>query len=298
MVWYRLPFLFAITEKYLTAGHSGKETHCHLTTLRFMRARLLHTVDEILGEEEEQKTVTVSVGFDDWRGFVQCNEISKEKSRKHPVFLDRRLEEDLYLLVGQFNSGGRDRLGILLYGPPGNGKTSLIRAVACKYGYDVYIVVFKPNMTNEDLISLFLKLPREKRIIVVFEDFDSVFDKRQPLYGDCKFSLDGLLNLIDGLYVNTQNILFMMTANDLTKVDKAIRHRPSRFDCVVEIGNPSYENRVRILERFDLNGISERIAQLTDGQSAAVLCEIAKRPGLSAVNIEEEVRRIIDSFED
>lgn len=298
LLWYRLPFMFSISERYLTAGHSAKEILCSLTTFRFLRSRLLQTIDEIIGEDEDKKAIKVYIAIGDWRGFVQSNEISKEKYNKRRVVLDHDLEEGLSQLVDQFDSGKRDRLGILLYGPPGNGKTSLIKAVACKYDYDIYVLTFKPDMTNHDIISLFLDLPREKRIIVVLEDFDSVFHRREPLYNDCKFSFDGLLNLIDGLYVSTENILFMMTANDINKVDRAIRHRPSRFDYVVEIGNPSYDNRVKILESFGMNGFCEKVAALTEKQSAAVLCEIAKRWGLGEKNLEDEVKKIIDSFEE
>jgi len=298
LVWYRLPFIFCIFEKYLTAGRSAKEIVCILTTLRFLRSRLLRTIDEIIGEDEEKKDIKVYVAIGDWRGFVQSNEISKEKYNKRRMVLDHNLEHDLHQLVGQFDSGDRDRLGILLYGPPGNGKTSLIKALACQYGYDIYLLIFKPDMTNHDLISLFLDLPREKRIIVVLEDFDSVFSKREPVYDDCKFSFDCLLNLIDGLYVSTDNILFVMTANDINQVDKAIKHRPSRFDYVVEIGNPSFDSRTKILESFGMNGFCDKIASLTANQSAAVLCEIAKRRGLADHNLEEEVSRIVESFEE
>jgi predicted AAA+ superfamily ATPase len=296
--WYKLPFVFSISEKYLTAGWSAKENLCSLTTLRFLRGKLLRTIDEIIGQDEEKKDIKVYVAIGGWRGFVQSNEISKEKYNKRRVVLDHNLEEGLYQLVDQFHGGERDRLGVLIYGPPGNGKTSLIKAVACKYDYDIYILTFKPDMSNHDIISLFLDLPREKKIIVVLEDFDSVFNKREPLYNECKFSFDVLLNLIDGLYVSTDNILFMMTANDIAKVDKAIKHRPSRFDYVVEIGNPSYESRRRILDGFGLNVLGHAIAALTDNQSAAVLCEIAKRRGLGEHNLEEEVKKIIESFEE
>lgn len=298
LVCFRLPFLFAIAEKYLTAGHSAKEVHCSLTTFRFLRSRLLRTIDEIIGEDEEKKDVKVYVAVGDWRGFVQSNEISKEKCARRRVVLDPSLEHDLHQLVDQFDTGERDKLGILLYGPPGNGKSSLIKTVACKYGYDIYLLVFKPDMGNDDIINLFLDLPRKKRIIVVLEDFDRVFNRREPLYENCKFSLDVLLNLIDGLYVNSDNILFMMTANDIDKVDKAIKQRPSRFDYVVEIGNPSYDTRVKILEGFGMNGFCERVAALTENQSAAVLCEIAKRRGLGEQNLEDELKKIIDSFEE
>lgn len=288
LIWHTLPFLLDVTEVHLKAGQIPKEHVLSVTTLRFLRSRLQRLFNDLLQEKIEDE-VKIFLTIYNW--FQHTNTLMPSKQKD--IVLDETT--DLFEAVDQFNKGERNKLGILLYGNPGNGKTSLIRHLACLYKYDIYIPIINSEMHNSEIVTLFMALPRDRRIIVVLEDFDSIFTLKEPNHKHCRFSFDVFLNILDGLYVNTDKMLFVMTANDISKIDKSIKNRPSRFDIVMNIQNPTYENRLKLLDSSQ-NGYSERIAKMTEGQSAAVVCELAKRR-FTDENLETEVTKIMESFQ-
>ena len=72
-----------------------------------------------------------------------------------------------------------------------------------------------------------------------------------------KFTFDIILNGLDGVYTTHENVVFVMTVNDITKVDSALRNRPSRFKYTRHFDNPSFDVRKKILP--------EEWAKSTDG---------------------------------
>jgi len=98
---------------------------------------------------------------------------------------------------------------------------------------------------------IFAQIP--KGCIVLFEDFDNYFDKRKCIIGgdnkSIKFTFDIILNGLDGAYTTQENVVFIMTVNDLEKVDDALKNRPSRFKYVKHFENPSLEVRMKLLPK-------------------------------------------------
>ena len=143
----------------------------------------------------------------------------------------------------------RKKTSALLYGPPGNGKSHLIKYLATKYRMQVMIFTLNPDWTNHDLLLMFAQIP--SKCIVLFEDFDNYFDGRKCILGgdnkNIKFTFDIILNGLDGAYTTHEGVVFIMTVNDIDKVDEALKNRPSRFKFVREFGNPGIEVRKRLL---------------------------------------------------
>lgn len=127
--------------------------------------------------------------------------------------------------------------------------SSFIKYLAAKYRMPIMVLTFNPDWTNHDLLLIFAQIP--KRCIVLMEDFDNYFNKRECIIGtdnkSIKFTFDIILNGLDGSYTTHEQVAFIMTVNDIDKVDDALKNRPSRLKFVREFANPDSETRRRLL---------------------------------------------------
>jgi len=129
--------------------------------------------------------------------------------------------------------------GIVLYGPPGNGKTISIKAVmksALEKGYSPLYVKSFQSWAGEEyaIIQVFEKARTESPCVLILEDLDSLInDKNRSFF----------LNQLDGLESN-DGILVIGSTNHLERLDPAITKRPSRFDRKFLFDNPAHEERV------------------------------------------------------
>ena len=163
--------------------------------------------------------------------------------------------------------------GILLWGPPGSGKTSTVQTVAANIVKSGGVAMYMDNPSfATEALQHFREVEPERPLVVMAEDIDSIINK----YGDHE-----LLALLDG-ELNIENVLFIATTNYPEQLDARIVNRPSRFDIVKLIPMPSKAAR----EVFLKTKLPERFAgeagraelktwvKLTDGFSVAHLKEI------------------------
>ena len=129
--------------------------------------------------------------------------------------------------------------GILLYGKPGNGKTSIIRTVMSMYPFKPVTVVAGAN--DEAVREAFAYAEEQSPALLYFEDLDSLLEK----------SLDpsSFLNLMDGISAKN-GLLVIATANEVKKLKANITDRPSRFDRKFEIPLPNAEMAYIYLKRW------------------------------------------------
>lgn len=120
--------------------------------------------------------------------------------------------------------------GIMLYGPPGSGKTVLCQQLSEQIvnsgGISVYLS--DPRITAEGLRVLRLIEPK-RPIVVMIEDIDSIVEKGGESH---------LLHLLDG-ELQIDNVVFVATTNYPERMDKRLVNRPSRFDEIIKIGMPN-----------------------------------------------------------
>ncbi len=161
------------------------------------------------------------------------------------------ITEFLYSYQWYADLGIPFRRGYLLYGFPGNGKSSLVAAVASALGMNIYILSLQsPGMNDAMLTNLLTSVSNNS--IILMEDVDCAFEKREKKDETSeKLTFSGLLNALDGVGGKDGRIIFM-TTNHKDKLDPALI-RPGRIDYQVEINN-AVESQVRKLFTRFYNG--------------------------------------------
>ncbi|KAH8800769.1 P-loop containing nucleoside triphosphate hydrolase protein, partial [Xylogone sp. PMI_703] len=207
-----------------------------------------------------------------------CNTSQRNRRSIRSVILDPKVKADILKDVGNFACLETRRLyeqhnqlhkrGYLFNGPPGNGKSSTIVALASLLGMDIYIIrLSQRSISDHSLPYIFRALP--ERCMVVMEDVDRIsFDTEKSVcFGpDPRVNLFTMLNVFDGIE-SRDRYLLIMTANHLEKLDKALI-RPRRIDRVFPFMNPTvlqgremftnmyqempYNNEEQNLERFSI----------------------------------------------
>jgi SpoVK/Ycf46/Vps4 family AAA+-type ATPase len=158
--------------------------------------------------------------------------------------------------------------GILLFGPPGSGKTATI-ALLNKILLDkagVVVMCDHPKITSLGLEAL-RRIEPERRIICIMEDIDEIIEK----YGE-----HDLLALLDGEN-QVDRIVMLATTNYPDKLGARIVNRPSRFDERIFVGMPTPAARHKYLTNILGEGATENIDKWvadTDGLSIAHLREM------------------------
>ena len=142
------------------------------------------------------------------------------------------------------------RRGYLFHGPPGNGKTSVIRAMLNSGKLDGHsIALFSDKTDDHYLERMFQVAASHAPALIVLEDIDRAFPQAPSQSVPTKVSLSHLLNCLDGLGTQ-EGVIVVATANDPTALDPAILQRPGRFDRVVEFPAPDSELRATYFRKF------------------------------------------------
>lgn len=139
------------------------------------------------------------------------------------------------------------RRGYLFHGPPGTGKSSLIRALASELSLDIATLdIGRATFTDDDIREAMICAP--KGCLVTIEDVDAVFTQRESGEKRSGVSFSGLLNAIDGVAAQEGRAL-IMTTNHKEKLDPALI-RAGRADLHTELGLVNAQTARRLFERF------------------------------------------------
>ena len=142
--------------------------------------------------------------------------------------------------------------GILLYGPPGCGKTLLAKVLASESEANMFLINGPEIMnkyygeTEARLRDIFKEAKDGSPSIIFIDEIDAIAPKREEAYGDVeKRVVAQLLALMDGLN-DRGNVIVLGATNRPDSVDPALR-RPGRFDREFEISVPNEDGRLEII---------------------------------------------------
>jgi len=184
--------------------------------------------------------------------------------------------------------------GILLYGPPGCGKTLIAKVLASESEANMYSINGPEIMnkyygeTEAKLRDIFKEAKDNSPSIIFIDEIDAIAPKREEAYGDVeKRVVAQLLALMDGL-TDRGNVIVLGATNRPDSVDPALR-RPGRFDREIEVSVPNVDGRLEILQ-IHTRGMPiaddvdlKRLAAELHGYTGADIKSLCREAALKAI---------------
>jgi transitional endoplasmic reticulum ATPase len=184
--------------------------------------------------------------------------------------------------------------GVLLYGPPGCGKTLIAKVLASESEANMFSINGPEIMnkyygeTEAKLREIFKEAKDNSPSIIFIDEIDAIAPKREEAYGDVeKRVVAQLLALMDGL-TDRGNVIVLGATNRPESVDPALR-RPGRFDREIEVVVPNADGRLEILmihtrgmpiaEEVEL----KRLASELHGYTGADIKSLCREAALKAI---------------
>merc|ERR1712028_202818 len=264
---------------------------------------VIHCEGEPVKREDEEKLD--DVGYDDIGGckkaMAQIREMI-ELPLRHPALFK--------------TLGVKPPRGVLLYGPPGSGKTLIARAVANETGAFFFLIngpEIMSKMAGEsegNLREAFEEAEKNAPAIIFIDEIDSIAPKRDKTNGEVERRIvSQMLTLMDGLKQRASVVVIGCT-NRPNAIDPALR-RFGRFDREIDIGVPDENGRLEVFRihtrnmKLDEDVDPEAVARETHGfvgADIAALCTEAAmqciREKMDLIDIEDETidAEVLDSM--
>ncbi|HEV2346292.1 MAG TPA: ATP-binding protein [Actinocrinis sp.] len=227
--------------------------------------------------------------------------MAQVKKRLEAAFLAPMRNPELRKLYGKSLKGG-----LLLYGPPGCGKTFLARAIAGELGAAFFSVTLADvldmyiGQSERNLSEIFATARRNAPCVLFLDEVDALGQRRSQLRSNSmRGTVNQLLAELDGVGAQNDGVFVLAATNAPWDVDVALR-RPGRLDRTVLVLPPDQQAREAILRhhlkgrpvaKIDLGATAKR----TEGYSGADLahvCETAAERALLDSAVTGNVRMI------
>ncbi|MDH5371268.1 MAG: AAA family ATPase, partial [Gammaproteobacteria bacterium] len=270
-------------ETNITSFPNSKESH----------ESSIHSSDDAQTEQptklkavEDLENITIGP-WEDFEAPITLDDVGgmeEVKKRLNMAFLAPLKNPEIMKMYGKSLKGG-----LLLYGPPGCGKTFIARALAGELGATFMSVGLSDVLdmwlgeSEKKLHEIFETARRKAPTVLFFDEIDALGQKRSQMKNSGgRTVVNQLLSEMDSVGSDNKNVFILGATNHPWDVDTALR-RPGRFDRVALVLPPDVAARLKILEYHmrdrpikDVN--MQQIAEKTDqfsGADLAHLCETA-----------------------
>ncbi|BCU69529.1 ATPase AAA [Stygiolobus caldivivus] len=208
--------------------------------------------------------------------------------------------------------GLRPPKGILLFGPPGCGKSLMMRAMANEAKINFIYVNISDIMSKwygeseARLRELFANARKNAPCILFFDEIDTIGVKRESHTGDSVTPrlLSLMLSEIDGIH-SEDGVIIVGSTNVPQLLDKALL-RAGRFDKLIYVGVPDKKSRKEILkihcagkplaENVDLDKVAEMTERFTGADLANVCQEVARKAAIESLESGKERQITMEDF--
>ena len=204
----------------------------------------------------------ISYSKEEPRGW-KCIMSTSAKRDFSTLFFDNHIEEDIKKFLDNWienesiyrNRGLLFKTGILLYGNPGTGKSSIANAIAAYLDCNI-ITIDMTNFANLDIAGISTTINADSsRYIILLDEIDVLFSNRDNNSKYQNEAISKLLLLLDSVQ-SPDNVVFVATTNYIDRLDPALI-RKGRFDKKIEIGNISYNTAVKMCRSFGIKDEGE-----------------------------------------
>merc|ERR1712032_360025 len=198
------------------------------------------------------------------------------------------------------NLGIKPPKGILMYGPPGVGKTLIARATANETGAFFYLINGPEIMSKlageseSNLRKAFEEAEKNSPAIIFIDELDSIAPKREKTHGEVERRIvSQLLTLMDGMKARS-NVIVMAATNRPNSIDPALR-RFGRFDREIDLGIPDETGRLEIFHihtknmKMEPDVDLESLAKDTHGFVGADIAQLCSEAALCCIREKMEL---------
>lgn len=212
------------------------------------------------------------------------------------VILDNKVKKDIRLNTVSFlgdeklSRTGVAKRGLVLFGPPGTGKTSIVKAIfrelEAKETSRIYVTA--ESFRRMSIGNLFDIMKYLGKTVLAFEDIDMVGTSRDVQLGSNL--LGDLLTHLDGMKEHKEQLVVLASTNKISLLDDALANRPCRFDRKIEIGLPSDDNLRQIYYKLIGEDVHNDVIKLSKDFTGSHVTEAVNTSKILAASEDKVIR--------